>query len=433
MFMRTVVIMLAGFLHVAMGKTGNPAQPSGPKDEALAHLRQAAIEQQTNAVAWLELGVASWRSALLHSDNQGSPPSASSFDEALHALEEGLRVDAHNFKLHEAIARVYEWRARFKSFNRDRDRHIDLQKALHHNSLALSNCPSRFATTRIKEGISLVRQLMEAERAVDTQAEFRNRDSVDAHPKGDVKRQNPAATENENDRALSALRSRLKLKPDNTDAWHEYGTRLVLQHLNDKQESVLVEAQEVFEKIIRLDPQYIAAYVSLGHVFDIQGSLTNALKYYKTALEMEPKRTYLRTAIDRIEAQLASKPKDLGGQAGFAQTSVIDGVVEDLRKRAQAEVNNSKAQSEYASVLMGVEYYNKGNKNVLPQVQKILEKAIQLDPKNGHAYEFLGHCLEAQGQYAPALANYRQAVIHGHDTQFIRSRIEAITRILNDN
>jgi len=415
---RIVAIIITLFLHVAMGMTGDATEPAVPEAQALVALRELAFVQKTNANAWLEFGVASSKLALMAGGREGVQPSASSFDEALNALKEGLRYEPHNFKLHVAIARVYEWRAMCKSFNRDPGRYDDLQQALNHSSQAISNVSTAFVRSRIEKNSSRYRELLEAERAIDAQT--------------DRERQLPQFVAEANEAALTSLRKRLKATPDNPNIWYEYGTQLVLQYLGTNQQDSLIEAQRAFEKIIKMDHRYGAAYASLGQTFELQGSLTNALKYYQITLVMNPERKHLRAAIDRIEAQLASKPKNLGG-GGFAQANVIDGAVENLRKRAEAEVNNSRAQSEYAAVLMGVEYYNNGKKDVLPRVQKILEKAVQLDHENGNAYEFLGRCLEAQGQYAPALTNYRQAVIHGHDTQFIRSRIEAITRILNDN
>jgi len=100
--------------------------------------------------------------------------------------------------------------------------------------------------------------------------------------------------------------------------------------------------------------------------------------------------------------------------------------LEDARKRAQREPENTAALLDYAELLIRVEYQGLGNANIFDEVHVVLGKAIGLDAHSARAYELMGLCVDLQGEETNALVYYKQALKENPNSQSIRDRIKAI-------
>lgn len=294
---------------------------STPQAE-LTELRRVAETQRTNAVAWLDYGTAALRQVLERMPSTGGLPSTNDYDEALFALSEALRVDPENYKTHRELAHVYELRARRKPSEDDPTKYLDLEKALSHFSMALSNAPSPGERRRLEQRISNVMQRMRSERKASQELEIFKREQAEEH--------------------LLPPRERQKL-------------------IEDRQKNIDEAAKQVFAS-------------------------------------------------------------DKGLQR-----------LNDLKRRYQQEPLNPRTLVEYADSLIRVEYQGLGNTNALLEAQTLLEKAVELDQHNGHAFASLGLCVDLQGKEALALPYYKKAIEENDTSQFIRDRIEMIERRTRSN
>ena len=70
----------------------------------------------------------------------------------------------------------------------------------------------------------------------------------------------------------------LESEPD--DVFLNYA--LAIEHLNSI--STLSQAAEQLKKVLRLDPQYVAAFYQLGKVYEATGNIPEALRYFNEGL-----------------------------------------------------------------------------------------------------------------------------------------------------
>ena len=152
---------------------------------APVELRRIASEQQTNTTAWLRYGHAAWAEQLSHYTAKGQLPSTNDFNEAISALETGLRLNPKDFQLNREIAQVYENRSRRNPLEEDETRYSDLERALEFYSVALRNAPipfwKEFTENRIHfvtERIKSLRQIASEVKAFEQMTpEERNKES----------------------------------------------------------------------------------------------------------------------------------------------------------------------------------------------------------------------------------------------------------------
>lgn len=48
------------------------------------------------------------------------------------------------------------------------------------------------------------------------------------------------------------------------------------------------ESIEIYKKVIEIDPEFVEAYMALGHAYEKQGKLDDAIKVIKKAIELAP-------------------------------------------------------------------------------------------------------------------------------------------------
>jgi tetratricopeptide (TPR) repeat protein len=305
-----LVVLVIGLLVVtdvrsrAVGPDESSIESSN--QVSLAQSRRTASEQQTNAVAWLNYGRAALKELTAQMEKTGELPGTNAYDEALDDLGRGLQLDATNYKLHSEIATVYERRAIRKPSEDDQTTRVDLERALDHCSLALSNAPLPWERVLIERKATTIRQRIDTEREREQ--------SIEAFKKASPfeKREQLAAgakltfASEANQRRLAEARTRAQQEPENTGAVLNYAERLItVEFVGLGHTNVFSEARAVLQKAIGLDAHNARAYELMGLCVDMQGEQANALVYYRQALKEDPNSQSIRDRIQAIEGRVS--------------------------------------------------------------------------------------------------------------------------------
>ena len=187
------------------------------------------------------------------------------------------------------------------------------------------------------------------------------------------------------------------------------------------------EAEAIFRRIIRRDPENVFAYNSLGIALYFQGQLEQAIASYHKAIQLDPNFVFAHNNLGialkgqgQLEQAIESHQKVLSlpdgqGQPASAHTLAYYGLGTVLHKQGkleQAIANFLKAiqlDSNHATV-----YYGLGtvlcDQGKLEQAIANFLKAIQLDPNRATAYYGLGTVLYDQGKLEQAIANFLKAI-----------------------
>jgi superkiller protein 3 len=125
---------------------------------------------------------------------------------------------------------------------------------------------------------------------------------------------------------------------------------------DDKNNAMMDNAIQHFEKAISIYPYYADAYGEMGLAYFYKGNQDKALEIYEKAIQMQP------------DAKVWSN--------------------------------------------MGMIFFNKGN---MPEAQKVYEKAIALDPRFVDARRNLGSVYAMQGRFKDAIAQFQEALKYAPD------------------
>lgn len=313
---RAVTVVLVTSLLVVMGVRSRAASPDNPvidssNQVSLARLRRTATEQQTNAVAWLNYGRAVLKNIVAQMEKTGELPGTNAYDEPLDALEKGLLVAPHNYSLHSEIATAYERRAIRKPSEDDQTVYVDLERALDHCSLALSNAPLPWQRTLIERKAAYIRQRIAGEQEIARNLEAFEKASPSEKEEllAEGAKRNFASEKDQ--KRLDDARKRAQREPENTGALLDYAELLMRVDVYGLgvyalgNTNTLSEVHAVLEKAIGLDEHNSRAYELIGECVDLQGDQSNALSYYKQALKENPSSQSIRDRIQAIEGRLS--------------------------------------------------------------------------------------------------------------------------------
>ena len=153
------------------------------------------------------------------------------------------------------------------------------------------------------------------------------------------------------------------------------------------------EAEAIFRRIIRRDPENVFAYNSLGIALYFQGQLEQAIASYHKAIQLDPNFVFAHNNLGialkgqgQLEQAIESHQKVLSlpdgqGQPASAHTLAYYGLGTVLHKQG-------KLEQAIANFL----------------------KAIQLDPNHVGTYNNLGIALRKQGKLEQAIESYQKAL-----------------------
>jgi tetratricopeptide (TPR) repeat protein len=167
-------------------------------------------------------------------------------------------------------------------------------------------------------------------------------------------------------------------------------------------------AERLLRRAIALDPELVAAHLSLGHLFTRQERWGEAIEVARTALEVLP--GYAESLL------LLATAEDGRGSTGGA----LDALVELLT----ADAYHLGALRKLGQTLARAGRYT--------DARRALHRLVRLDPMSLEARYELGGVLQREGRLSVALTLWRSVVESGGGTPIAASAAEAIRRALAD-
>ena len=233
---------------------------------------------------------------------------------------------------------------------------------------------------------------------------------VDAHMLNDT---------NESAEAIKKLNTAIELSPDFAMAYSFKGDIYQTTEQYDK-------SADSYEAATMIDPWSLKDFFNLGKMAQIIEQFTRASKAYVNAANIEPNHYgatigaaqcfYELKDFDNafeygsrareIDAMAAEPDRILGDVYGVRQqhTEAIDA----YRRALELEGNNPKVMISLAGAYLNAERYEAS--------EELLKTAIQIDPKNLAAYQYLGFSQLKQQKLPEAVESYNAALmINSHD------------------
>jgi len=167
----------------------------------------------------------------------------------------------------------------------------------------------------------------------------------------------------------------------------DWGTELLLHRATEP-------AAEVFAKGNRLFPQSARMLIGLGVSWHVRGAYQRAVDCLCQASDVNPNDAVPYLFLGRMQNVEAVRAK---------------GYIERMERFARLQPNNALAKYYYATALWK-QPETARDAAIVDQVDSLLKKAVELDPKLAPAYLQLGIVHVDQGDYPKAIAAYKHAI-----------------------
>ena len=180
----------------------------------------------------------------------------------------------------------------------------------------------------------------------------------------------------------------------------------------------LEPATEVFTKGTRLYPESVRMLIGLGVAWYARGSYDHAAQSLNRASDLAPR---------------DPTPYLFMGKMQSVETMPSNDTLERLARFQRLEPNNALANYSYAAGL----WKSKQSGNTFDdagsaQVEALLQKAVQLDPKLGAAHLQLGVLYAQRGDYPRAITAYQKAIEVSPDLEETHYRLSQAYRRTGD-
>ncbi|MCV6636718.1 tetratricopeptide repeat protein [Candidatus Albibeggiatoa sp. nov. NOAA] len=191
----------------------------------------------------------------------------------------------------------------------------------------------------------------------------------------------------------------LRAEPNNPDALHLLGVLFA-------QTGDLTQAEHFIRKAITFKPKDAEYHSHLGNVLKEMGRLESAIGYHEKALKLAPKQAAIHVNLGACLQELEQ----------------FDLAIEHYEKALRLEPKNAKILNNLATTFCDNEEYDKSI--------KYYRRAIRIDPKFAGAYAGLGNVLRRNDQEQEALeaCNKALALSPNYLTAYI-NKGEALTRL----
>lgn len=187
------------------------------------------------------------------------------------------------------------------------------------------------------------------------------------------------------DGALRLFKGAAEIAPDDPDPHYNIGR--VYQRKKEE-----AKAEEAFQKVIKLEPQYQPAYLELGDLYQRQTRFQEALQVFIAAAQIDPNTPGGRNAQAKIP---------------FLQGILLaqGGRTEEALKAFQQALRISPDPAPIYFNIAQV-YLRSGD---FENAEAALNRTLEVDPKNQGAFLNLGILYERQGKLEEALRAYENA------------------------
>ena len=215
-----------------------------------------------------------------------------------------------------------------------------------------------------------------------------------------------------NDKAIQALETALKINP-------QFVTALVNKANWLYRQGRYLEAKEVSQKALRIDPDNFRAHNTEGLVYHALGNFDDALASYDRALRLERdhaplvnkaeallSKSKVAEAIPLIQEAIRQKPNEANyyDRLGFAFQTIGDIATAKIHHAKAIEFDPADPWYRYN---LGVALAYLGDFTGAAAAHR---KAIELNPNFAEAYNNLGSNLHRLKDYPGAIAAYRKSI-----------------------
>lgn len=220
------------------------------------------------------------------------------------------------------------------------------------------------------------------------------------------------------------LQDRLRLNPEDTDAYALLGLALLQRVRETADASLYTQAEQAFAEALQREPQQFNALVGQGLLALARHDFKQALEWGEQARAVNPHRVQVygiigdaQIELGQYEAAAATIQKMVDTRPELSSYSRVSYVRElhgdipgAITAMEQAVTSAGTLASENAlwtQVQLGHLYFNQGD---LENAEKIYQQALQARPNYLYASAGLARVWAAQGQSEAAIEAYRQIV-----------------------
>ncbi|MEG4106786.1 tetratricopeptide repeat protein [Microcoleus sp. S13_C5] len=187
-------------------------------------------------------------------------------------------------------------------------------------------------------------------------------------------------------------------------------------------EGKIKEAIAACQQALKIRPDFIYAYVTLGNALQAVGKTEAAIRSYSQALELQPNFAEVRANIGsmyfkmgRLEEAIAHYQQAIALSPDLAGAHWNLGKVYHQHGNIEAAIACFKRTSELNPQLVGADFhFNLGNRlfsqGKRDEAIECYEKAIAIKPDWAEAYGNIGSARSQQGNLDAAIAYYQKAV-----------------------
>ncbi|MBW4660517.1 MAG: tetratricopeptide repeat protein [Drouetiella hepatica Uher 2000/2452] len=205
----------------------------------------------------------------------------------------------------------------------------------------------------------------------------------------------------------------IRSEPNNAAAYNNLGNAL-------KRQGKLEEAITAFQRAIQLDPNDAPPYNGLGNALLDQGKLEEAITAFQRAIQLDPNDAYpynglgnalldqgkLEEAITAFQRAIQLDPNDAPPYNGLGIALSDQGKLEEAitayQRAIQLDPNDAPPYNNLGNALL--------DQGKLEEAITAFQRAIQLDPNYASPYNNLGNALSDQGKLEEAITAYQRAL-----------------------
>lgn len=203
----------------------------------------------------------------------------------------------------------------------------------------------------------------------------------------------------EYEKAIVFWRKALEINPKMPDVHNSIAQTLIILGRYDE---VINEAQEE----LKVTPQSSLSYFLIGQGYLKQKEFEKAKKFYETAIELKPDYINAYYGLITICSRLNLKDEAEQYQATFKKLKAEERhILMDRNKAFDDLVTIRKSLAETYSDAEYI-YYKKG---YLQEAEKLLQRAVKLDPNNTEYLMRLGFLYQSSNRLQDALQTYQKA------------------------
>jgi Tfp pilus assembly protein PilF len=205
------------------------------------------------------------------------------------------------------------------------------------------------------------------------------------------------AKKGQTDEAIRQFQTALRLKPDDPKVHFNLGDALVKKGQTG-------EAISQYREAIRLKPDYAIAHYNLGNALDNKGRTDEAIREFQEAVRLKPndadthnalgaafdEKGRVDEAIRQFQEAIRLKPDDAMAHNNLGSVFLNEGRTNEAIGQFQDAI---RFKPDYANANNNLGYLWARRGENLDQARALIEKAVQLEPKNAAFLDSMGWVL----------------------------------------